>query len=452
MHYLIRHRKEIYLPFWKRMLYQPRSHPTQAVVLSDDQNENSRNESQKWTRSQIFTLVSAASLNFSSMICYSILAPFFPKEAGRKGANDTVVGMIFGCFALFNLIFSLLLGKYIVQVGAKFMFVSGMFISGCCTILFGSLDAIGFSGCVTASFSILAATFPNNVATIMGLLEIFTGLGLVLGPPVGGFLYQMFGYEVPFIALGCIVLSMVPLNMCILPNYGGIASRVSFWKLLAIPKVTLVCLIVFSISSCIGFLDPTISLFVTEKFNLHSGYIGLVFLGFAVSYALSSPLLGYLSDNLPRMRKWLMLVGSWLIAVSFLLLGPAPIFHIKCRLWMLVLMLVLSGFSLSLSGIPVFPEIITCVYENGFEEGLGTLGLVSGVFAAWWCLGSFVGPMLGGYLYEKLGFEWAAAIQGSLPLFFGSLLGLYFIVVTFHKRRSVSGIHTNEERAPLIPN
>ncbi|XP_048386604.1 MFS-type transporter SLC18B1 isoform X5 [Stegostoma tigrinum] len=442
MHYLIRHRKEIYLPFWKRMLYQPRSHPTQAVVLSDDQNENSRNESQKWTRSQIFTLVSAASLNFSSMICYSILAPFFPKEAGRKGANDTVVGMIFGCFALFNLIFSLLLGKYIVQVGAKFMFVSGMFISGCCTILFGlldkapdglifivlcfiirSLDAIGFSGCVTASFSILAATFPNNVATIMGLLEIFTGLGLVLGPPVGGFLYQMFGYEVPFIALGCIVLSMVPLNMCILPNYGGIASRVSFWKLLAIPK-----------------------------FNLHSGYIGLVFLGFAVSYALSSPLLGYLSDNLPRMRKWLMLVGSWLIAVSFLLLGPAPIFHIKCRLWMLVLMLVLSGFSLSLSGIPVFPEIITCVYENGFEEGLGTLGLVSGVFAAWWCLGSFVGPMLGGYLYEKLGFEWAAAIQGSLPLFFGSLLGLYFIVVTFHKRRSVSGIHTNEERAPLIPN
>ncbi|XP_048452474.1 MFS-type transporter SLC18B1 isoform X3 [Rhincodon typus] len=412
----------------------------QGNEIADDQNENSRNESPKWTRSQIFTLVSAASLNFSSMICYSILGPFFPKEAGRKGANDTVVGMIFGCFALFNLIFSLLLGKYIVQIGAKFMFVSGMFISGCCTILFGlldkapdglvfivlcfvvrSMDAIGFSGCVTASFSILAATFPNNIATIMGLLEIFAGLGLVMGPPIGGFLYQMFGYEVPFIAVGCIALSMVPLNMGILPNYGGIASSVSFWKLLAIPKVTLVCLIVFSVSSCIGFLDPTIPLFLTQKFNLHSGYIGLVFLGFAVSYALSSPLLGYLSDNLPRIRKWLLLVGSWLIAVSFSFLGPAPIFHIKCQLWMFVLMLVFSGFSLSLSGIPVFPEIITCVYENGFEEGLGTLGLVSGIFGAWWCLGSFVGPTLGGYLYEKLGFEWAAVIQGSFPLFFVGL-------------------------------
>ncbi|XP_043542589.1 MFS-type transporter SLC18B1 isoform X2 [Chiloscyllium plagiosum] len=458
-----------------------------------DQNENSRNESQKWTRSQIFTLVSAASLNFSSMICYSILAPFFPKEdlgvtgsasiywssltalqkamAGRKGANDTVVGMIFGCFALFNLVFSLVLGKYIIQIGAKFMFLSGMFISGWSTILFGlldkapngpifitlcfiirSMDAVGFAGSITASFSILASTFPNNVATIMGLLEIFSGLGLVMGPPVGGFLYQTFGYEVPFIALGCIVLLMVPLNMCILPNYGGIASKESFWKLLAIPKITFVCLIIISISSCIGFLDPTISLFVTEKFNLHSGYIGLVFLGFALSYALSSPLLGYLSDNVPRIRKWLMLIGSWLIAVSFFLLGPAPIFHIKCRLWMFVLMLVISGISLSLSGIPVFPEIISCVYENGFEEGLGTLGLVSGMFGACWCLGSFVGPTLGGYLYEKLGFEWAAFIQGSFPLFFGSLLGLFFIVEIFQKRRSLSGIHTDEEQAPLISN
>ena len=42
----------------------------------------------------------------------------------------------------------------------------------------------------------------------------------MLGPPLGGFLYQSFGYEVPFIFLGCIVLLMVPLNMCILPNYG----------------------------------------------------------------------------------------------------------------------------------------------------------------------------------------------------------------------------------------
>lgn len=35
---------------------------------------------QRMTRQQILTLISIASVNFSSMICYSILGPFFPNE------------------------------------------------------------------------------------------------------------------------------------------------------------------------------------------------------------------------------------------------------------------------------------------------------------------------------------------------------------------------------------
>ncbi|XP_069743417.1 MFS-type transporter SLC18B1 isoform X2 [Narcine bancroftii] len=390
------------------------------------------NETSRWTKSQIFTLISAASLNFSSMVCYSILGPFFPKE--------------------------------IVQIGAKFMFVVGMLISGCCTILFGllnlapdgpifislcfiirSIDGIGFAASITASFSILAATFPNNVATVLGSLEVFSGLGLTLGPPIGGYLYQLFGYQMPFILLGCLVLLMVPLNMCILPRCDGVASDSSFWKLILLPKVTLMCLIIFSISSCIGFLDPTISLFVIDKFKLNSGSVGLVFLAHALSYALSSPFLGCLSDKIPKTRKWFVLIGSWLIALSFLLLGPVPIFHIKSQLWLFVSMLVVIGFSLSLSGIPLFPEIINLAYENGFEEGLGTLGVVSGIFGAFWCLGSFVGPTMGGFLYDKLNFEWAAAIQGGFPFVFGTLLSMHFIVEVVRKR-SYSGNDREEER------
>lgn len=59
---------------------------------------------------------------------------------------------------------------------------------------------------------------------LQGSLEIFTGFGLVLGPPLGGFLYQSFGYEVPFITLGCVVLLLVPVNMCVLPKYGKHSS------------------------------------------------------------------------------------------------------------------------------------------------------------------------------------------------------------------------------------
>ncbi|NXM78434.1 S18B1 protein, partial [Serilophus lunatus] len=429
-------------------------------------------ESRRFTREQLFTMAAAASMNFSSTICYSILGPFFPSEAEKKGASNTIVGLIFGCFAFFNFFSSLIWGKYLTHIGAKFMFVAGMFVSGCVTILFGMLDmlpsgpmfiifcflvramdAISFAAAITASFSILAKAFPNNIATVLGSLEIFSGLGLVLGPPLGGFLYQSFGYEVPFITLGCIVLCFVPVNICMLPKYDSVPSKESFWKLILIPKILVLCLTIFSISACLCFLDPTMSLFILKKFKLPAGYVGLVFLGLALSYAVSSPLLGLVSDRLPYIRKWLLISGGLLTALCFFMLGPAPVLHIESQLWMFVLMLVLVGFSLGMSAIPVFPEILHCAYENGFEEGLSLLGLVSGLFNAMWSLGAFAGPVVGGFLNEKMGFEWAAAIQGGWALLSGLATGIFYIIETTRKSSSSSlqdPPGNNEERTPLM--
>ncbi|XP_024614902.1 MFS-type transporter SLC18B1 isoform X6 [Neophocaena asiaeorientalis asiaeorientalis] len=362
----------------------PKAHAPQEVTESSENGcdgppGGARETSRQLSREQIFVLISAASINLGSMMCYSILGPFFPKEAEKKGASNTVIGMIFGCYALFNLLASLVFGKYLVHIGAKFMFVAGMFVSGGVTVLFGVLDqvpegpvfiamcflvriidAISFAAAITASSSILAKAFPNNVATVMGSLETFSGLGLVLGPPLGGFLYQSFGYEVPFILLGCIVLLMVPLNMCILPNYESDPGKHSFWKLIILPKVAFISFVITSLSSGFGFLDPTLSLFVLEKFNLPAGYVGLVFLGLALSYTISSPLVGLLSDEMPHLRKWLLVFGNLITAGCYMLLGPAPFLHIKSQLWLLVLILVINGISAAMSLISTFPEILSC--------------------------------------------------------------------------------------------
>ncbi|KAM9060715.1 MFS-type transporter SLC18B1 isoform 2-T2 [Megaptera novaeangliae] len=398
-----------------------------------------RETSRRLSREQIFVLISAASINLGSMMCYSILGPFFPKEAEKKGASNTVIGMIFGCYALFDLLASLVFGKYLVHIGAKFMFVAGMFVSGGVTVLFGVLDqvpegpvfiamcflvritdAISFAAAITASSSILAKAFPNNVATVMGSLESFSGLGLVLGPPLGGFLYQSFGYEVPFILLGCIVLLMVPLNMCILPNYESDPGKHSFWKLIILPKVAFISFVITSLSSGFGFLDPTLSLFVLEK----------------------------------HLRKWLLVFGNLITAGCYVFLGPAPFLHIKSQLWLLVLILVINGISAGMSLIPAFPEILSCAHENGFEEGLSTLGLVSGLFGALWSVGAFLGPTLGGFLYEKIGFEWAAALQGLWALTSGLVMGLFYLLEHSRRRRRSklqNILGTEEERTALLP-
>lgn len=51
---------------------------------------------------------------------------------------------------------------------------------------------MGNAAFLTASFAIIAKEFPNNVATTFASLETFFGLGLIVGPTVGGALYQVF--------------------------------------------------------------------------------------------------------------------------------------------------------------------------------------------------------------------------------------------------------------------
>nr|XP_046268790.1 MFS-type transporter SLC18B1 [Scatophagus argus] len=423
----------------------------------------------KMTRQQILTLVSVASVNFSSMICYSILGPFFPNEAVKKGASQTVIGLIFGCYAVCNLIGSLILGKYIVQIGAKFMLVTGLFVSSVCTIMFGlldrapsgpafitlcfivrSVDAVGFAGAMTSTFAMSAKIFPNNVATVLGSLEIFTGLGLILGPPVGGWFYQTFGYEVPFMLLGCFLLIMVPFNIYVLPAIDADPSKDSFLRLLTKVKVVLICYAIFTLSAGLGFLDATLSLFAIETFGLSSGFVGLIMLGLSLPYCLASPLLGYFTDKYPVTRSWFMVIGGFVTATGFCLLGPAPFLHIPNQLWLLVFMLALIGFSLGMTAIPMFPEIITCANELGYEEGLSTLGMVSGLFGAVWSAGMFYGPVVGGLITQHLNFKWAAAVQGGLAFLAAFLLAVCYLYQRPQQRSVREDSRQVNESTPLL--
>ncbi|XP_061551823.1 MFS-type transporter SLC18B1 isoform X1 [Phycodurus eques] len=431
--------------------------------------EDSRESPVRMTKQQTLTLISMASVNFSSMICYSILGPFFPVEAEKKGASQTVVGVIFGCYAVSNLIGSLILGRYIVQIGAKTMLIAGLFVSSGCTILFGlldrvpggpvfialciivrSVDAVGFAGAMTSSFALSAKVFPNNVATVLGSLEVFTGLGLILGPPVGGWFYQSFGYEVPFMVLGCFLLIMVPLNIYILPSIDAASSKSSFFGLLKNLQVMLLCYVIFTLSSGLGFLDATLSLYAVEQFQLSTGYVGLIMLGLSFPYSLGSPLIGFFTDKYPATRSWFMGIGGVATAVGFLLLGPAPFLNIPKELWLLVIMLGLIGFSLAMTAIPIFPEVIKCAYDNGFEEGLSTLGMVSGLFGAVWSTGMFYGPTVGSAITQRLSFEWAAAIQGGLAFLGAFFLVLYYVSHPATRQRLPDKRSHTGERLPLL--
>uniref|UniRef100_A0A914YGH3 Major facilitator superfamily (MFS) profile domain-containing protein n=1 Tax=Panagrolaimus superbus TaxID=310955 RepID=A0A914YGH3_9BILA len=100
------------------------------------------------------------------------------------------------------------LGKYMHVIGAKRMFSFGIFFTGITAIAFGFLnllppgrtffwaslgircaEALGDAAFVTSSFVISAKCFPGRIATIVGIMETFAGLGYTAGPVIGGVLY-----------------------------------------------------------------------------------------------------------------------------------------------------------------------------------------------------------------------------------------------------------------------
>lgn len=77
---------------------------------------------------------------------------------------------------------------------------------------------MGNAAFLTASFALIAKEFPDSVSVTFASLETFFGLGLIAGPMVGGSLYQLGGYFLPFGTLGSLLFLTAIITFCILPK------------------------------------------------------------------------------------------------------------------------------------------------------------------------------------------------------------------------------------------
>jgi hypothetical protein len=92
--------------------------------------------------SKKLTLFALSLVSLALYLTMSIIAPFFPYEANRKGMSSTGVGLVFSVYALVMMIASPLLGKALPYLGVKFMLLAGIWFAGWANILFGVLDMV----------------------------------------------------------------------------------------------------------------------------------------------------------------------------------------------------------------------------------------------------------------------------------------------------------------------
>ena len=81
-------------------------------------------------------------VSLSLYMSFALMAPFFPAESSAKQVSTTVSGFIFSVYSLAMMITAPIVGKLIPVIGIKFLCMSGIWMAGCSSILFGLLDLI----------------------------------------------------------------------------------------------------------------------------------------------------------------------------------------------------------------------------------------------------------------------------------------------------------------------
>ncbi|KRY46731.1 MFS-type transporter SLC18B1 [Trichinella britovi] len=402
-----------------------------------------------WSRSNLMVLCVLSITYFLGATLFACIAPFFPIVARGRRASETEIGLVFGVMQLVIFLLSPLCGKYASHIGIKFMFSAGLFIAAWTAILFGLLDmcpmdssfislgivirafeGVGSAAYMTAAFSIVAHRFPGKVATVIGILEVFNGMGFMLGPPLGGILFKLGSFHLPFTTFGLILLAFAVVSVFVdtVDNTEELMPVVgkNAWLLVFKPDLFLALFSIFVGMMTISFFDPTLAPHL-EVLNLEPEVLGLLFLLLSATYSLTSPLVGIIVD------KWhctlqVMAFGFFISGISILLIGPVPYlpleFYLFARRSLTNVCIGQAIYGCGL-GITVVTSYHYCLNstlvvlissKHGYPNNFSTYALVSGFYTSAFSLGAFVGPTLGGLLVDLIGFPWTSSHVATLNL------------------------------------
>ncbi len=259
---------------------------------------------------------------------------------------------------------------------------------------------------------ILDLSTPNNRGRNMGIYGAFLGIGMGLGPILGGFIAEV-GVFVPYyVASG--LMAIVLLLTLFLKEPTALKERFSLKESLSIirdkPKIIIPSLFNFIDRLHMGIIIFALPLIIGQDVNegglgLDAKYRGIAFGIFALPFILLQYPFGRLSDKIGRYTP--IIIGSCCYGIILSLLG----YFGKSTYSILLIFLVLLGI---LSGVTAPPTLalIGDTIDNSKKHGVGM-----GVFTLFGNVGIAIGPAIAGLLMNH-GFGLTFLVIGILEFIF----------------------------------
>ncbi len=373
------------------------------------------------------------------MVGFGIVIPILPFITPRLGGSTFDIALIIATYAFFASVVAPLWGRLSDRIGRKPVLIictlgaaGGYLLLGTAGSLATLYLARGVAGIMAGNFPVASAmmadvTTPADRARGMGLIGAAFGLGMVLGPVLGGLLAGPEGsFTVHCLVAGVMSLLAVLAAWLFLPeSHHHSASprgtvREGMWRLLKATRSRLLMTQFALHTGAISAITYLFPLWVHARAGWESREVGIVFGVVGAMMALNQ---GLLMGRLVTLLGELKLLR---VCISLLLLGQVLAqFASGAATMVTALLLALSGATLCM---PVLGAMTSRV---GSTEDRGRL---MGAASASAGIGRILGPLLTGALLGVGGFSLALA----LPLL---MVVLYWCWAFFAARTGTAAVH-----------
>ncbi len=380
---------------------------------------------------------------FATAAGLSQIAPVLPLYIEHLGVHNTAEieqwsGFAFGVTFVLMAIASPLWGQAADRYGRKPMLLRaslGMaIIITCMAFVQNVYQLVGLrliqgavSGYISAAITMVATQAPKERSGwALGTLSTGAVGGMLLGPLIGGYLAETWGFRAVFLVTGGLLLVAFVASLLFVREDFTAADRKTLclrevWCLIPNPQIMIAMFITtFILQFALLSIEPIITVYIGQL-SSHMGHVviisGMVFASSGLANMLTAPHLGKLSD---RIGPHKVMLGS-LVAAGLLFIPQAFV----TNSWQLMGLRFLLGIAAG----GLLPSINTLVKRNTPDN---ITGQAFGFNQSAQFLGAFGGSVLGGQVAASFGIHYVFFVTSALLL-----LNAVWVYLTVCKQVSV---------------
>lgn len=369
------------------------------------------------------TLLACWLAQLVTVVGFSFISPFLPFFIRELGAADQRAaafwaGACMTASGLMSALVSPLWGSLADRYGRKIMVVRAMFGGGLVMLLTAQVHSVsqllamrllqgGIAGSVVASNTLVASVSPRaRMGFSLGLMQGAVLLGMAVGPALGGWLADVYGYRAPFHSAGIMmILSGTTVLLFARERFTAPdrarADRVGFRRAFGSGGAVALLTAFFVVMLAGSFAMPIFPLLVEDigAGDRVASTAGLLLGISGLAAGLSALLAGMVGDRIgyrPALIAW--------IVAGALFSAPHALAHSVLQLALLRM-----GMGFSRGGTaPVLNAMVAqAVSPDNYGRCFGIARTAS-------ALGLAVGPMLGGIAAAHLGVRTPFLIMSAL--------------------------------------